>query len=487
MAINTREDLVFALHDIGAFKFGQFKLKSGMMSPFYLDLRVIISFPHVMEAVRDFMWKKVANLSFDCVCGVPYTALPMATALAIKYNKPMIIKRKGGAKGYGTKKAIEGVYHKGQQCLIVEDLVTSGLSVFETIDPLVAEGIIVKDVVVLVNREQGGESNLNVNGINLHAVFKITEVLPILLAAKRIDQNAVNKVLEFITNNQTKPRPKQAITSEKKNTTLVSSSVVKMRYGDRAKYSTNPSAIKLFHIMDTKKTNLCFSLDVTKRADVLRLADAVGPHICLLKTHIDIVEDFDPSLITELQALARKHNFLIFEDRKYADIGNTVLHQFSKGVYHVSEWSHITNAHALPGPGIVEGLKKVGMNSPNKSGLLLIAEMSSKDNYITPDYTRASVKLAEEHKDFVIGFICQNRLSNDPGFLHMTPGVKMQKGGDALGQQYTTPESVIGQRQCDVIIVGRGIYGDANPGAAASTFRQAGWNAYLNRLGSAKL
>lgn len=98
------EELVLALHDIGAFKFGEFKLKSGLTSPIYIDLRVVISYPHLVQKICDVMWQKVSHVSFDAVCGVPYTALPIATALSIKYNKPMIIKRKEGAKDYGTRK-----------------------------------------------------------------------------------------------------------------------------------------------------------------------------------------------------------------------------------------------------------------------------------------------------------------------------------------------------------------------------------------------
>ncbi|MDN3507330.1 MAG: orotidine-5'-phosphate decarboxylase [Simkaniaceae bacterium] len=237
----------------------------------------------------------------------------------------------------------------------------------------------------------------------------------------------------------------------------------------------HPLTKKLRTIMETKKTNLCLSADLTNADALLHLIDEVGPHIAIVKTHIDILEDFSQNFIDALLDLKEKHNFLIFEDRKFADIGNTVVHQYKGGMYHIAKWADIINAHIVPGPGIIEGLKKVGL--PLGRGLLLLAQMSSKETLASGDYTKRAVELAEEHSDFVMGFIALEKLTDDPNMIHMTPGVKKEKGKDPLGQQYLTPDVVIGKRKSDIIIVGRGIYGSPNPAKEAAHYQALGMKA----------
>lgn len=199
----NNQNLIEKLFEIGAVKFGEFKLKSGIMSPIYVDLRVIVSYPEVLKLVAEAMWNKINNLEFDLICGVPYTALPIATAISITHNLPMVMRRKE-VKDYGTKKAIEGAFATGQKVLIVEDLVTSGLSVFETSEPLEHEGLKITDVVVLLNREQGAEENLKNKNLNLHAVFTINELLQTLLEKNKIDKNIYDSTMQFISDNQIK-------------------------------------------------------------------------------------------------------------------------------------------------------------------------------------------------------------------------------------------------------------------------------------------
>lgn len=196
-----KKELVLELYNIGAIKFGEFTLKSGVISPIYIDLRMIVSYPQLLRDVANAYCKMIKDLQFDVICGVPYTALPIATAISLNLNIPMLMRRKE-AKDYGTKKIIEGVFTTGQSCLIIEDLITSGLSSLETIEPLETNGLKVTDIAVLLDREQGGAKVLQNKGYTLHSVLNITELLDILKTANKLDESMVNKVQSFIFANQ---------------------------------------------------------------------------------------------------------------------------------------------------------------------------------------------------------------------------------------------------------------------------------------------
>jgi orotidine-5'-phosphate decarboxylase len=150
---------------------------------------------------------------------------------------------------------------------------------------------------------------------------------------------------------------------------------------------------------------------------------------------------------------------------------------------------------------VITGLASVGL--PLGRGLLLLAEMSTEGSLATGSYTEDAVRMAREHRDFVIGFIAQRRMDHvgggpssqpdvDHDFIILTPGVSLDTSGDAMGQQYRTPERVVGKEGCDVIIVGRGIYGKGTGDALdvgqvelqAEKYQTEGWNAYLKRIES---
>ncbi|KAI1102011.1 Orotidine 5'-phosphate decarboxylase [Jackrogersella minutella] len=133
-------------------------------------------------------------------------------------------------------------------------------------------------------------------------------------------------------------------------------------FAERAKNASHPLANYLFRLMELKKSNLCLSADVTSARELLTLADRIGPSIVVLKTHYDLVAgwDYHPQTGTgaKLGALARRHGFLIFEDRKFGDIGSTVQLQYTGGTARIIDWAHIVNVNMIPGKAAVTALQQ---------------------------------------------------------------------------------------------------------------------------------
>ncbi|KAI9660535.1 MAG: orotidine 5'-phosphate decarboxylase [Bathelium mastoideum] len=376
--------------------------------------------------------------------------------------------------------------------------------------------------------------------------------------------------------------------------------------------TTHPLTAYLLRLMVIKQSNLCVSADVTTTNQLLELAEEVGDSIVLLKTHGDIISDFTERTIRRLREIATRKHFIVFEDRKFGDIGSTVQKQYVGGPLSIVRWAPIVNAHVFPGPAIITALKEAaehalsGYNSivsteisaddlaahphydpssyaqssssssphhptplnglsftrslstgsggdvlesddsdgntlaeqhrkpsiisvsssitmryenlvpppspgpkiplrhrgesvsaavdrlgppPLGRGLLLLAQMSSEDNLLTPEYTRRCAQMAREHRDFVMGFIAQESLNREPSdnFVTMTPGVSLAGKGDGLGQQYNGPQKVVKDSGSDIIIVGRGILSVDDRAAQAEKYRAEGWKAYEERVGLRKL
>ena len=199
--MDEREELAIRLHEIGAVKFGLFTLKSGLKSPIYIDLRILVSYPDALKMVGRQLGEKAQGLKFDCIAGIPFAAIAIATAVSLEKNLRMVFPRKE-VKDYGTKACVEGKYKAGEKALVIDDLITTGSSKFEAIAPLEKEGLLVEDVLVLIDREQGGQGELAKEGYKLHSVFKVGEVLEILHRHKEIGDALYENAKRYFSNPQ---------------------------------------------------------------------------------------------------------------------------------------------------------------------------------------------------------------------------------------------------------------------------------------------
>jgi uridine monophosphate synthetase len=197
MLTDAEKKLIDDLHAIQALKFGEFKLKSGALSPFYVDLRVIISHPPILRAIAQRILDLLAPLTFQRIAGIPYAGLPIATAVSLAGNLPMIYARKE-AKDYGTKRVIEGAFAAGETVVLIDDVITDGASKFEAAEPLAQAGLAVKDFAIFLDREQGGADRLREKGYTLHSALRISAVLGHLREAGRLSPDQFARCLDFI-------------------------------------------------------------------------------------------------------------------------------------------------------------------------------------------------------------------------------------------------------------------------------------------------
>jgi uridine monophosphate synthetase len=193
-------NLADGLLEAGCIKFGNFTLKSGLQSPIYIDLRQLVSHPSLLAQVAAAYLPILEKLQFDRLAGLPYAAIPIATAISLQGNYPLIYPRKE-VKTYGTKAEIEGAYEAGETVVVIDDLATTGGSKFEAIEKLAAAGLKVQDVVVLIDRQSGAKESLAEAGFRLHAVLTMTELLDYWESAGKVEVAQIEAARKFLRSN----------------------------------------------------------------------------------------------------------------------------------------------------------------------------------------------------------------------------------------------------------------------------------------------
>jgi orotate phosphoribosyltransferase len=198
-SLTSKERMANILFKIDAIKFGVYKLTSGKSSPYYIDLRVIPSFPdafrEICESYAQYITSQIGIKNFDRIAAIPLAGIPFASQVAYNLKKPFLYVRRG-IRLHGRERRVEGILVSGDKVLLIDDLLTTGLTLKKAADAVRAEGGIITEAVVFLDREEGGTQLLEKNGIKLHSLLKISEIANTLFEMGAIDQESLKTILK---------------------------------------------------------------------------------------------------------------------------------------------------------------------------------------------------------------------------------------------------------------------------------------------------
>ena len=396
------DEIIDDLINANCIKEGNFKLKNGEYSKYYFDMKNLVSHPKLLSKIGDEIYLDFIKNTIDSnndkkirICGVPLGGLPIATYISTKYNIPMIMIR-DKVKNYGTQKQIEGEYNDNDYCIVIEDVITTGGSVRDSLEIL--------------------KGKLNV--ISICAVLNRSNIKII----KTNGDNEDNKVNEDNEDNENNGDNKVNVFN-----IINKSDIIKN---------------KLNRIIKNKNTRLCFSADIEDPNKVIEILQKIGKNIAICKIHFDIFKFINMNHMTDFKKqmikLSYDNNFLIMEDRKFFDISYIVDKQYEP----FKEWIDLVTVHGLVNN---EVLSKI------TCGVLLVSDMSN-NNY---NITDKCIELHKNNKN-VLGLITQSNIKYI-NLMNFTPGISFSQS-NINDQQYRNIESFNKNSIPDIIIIGRGIY-----------------------------
>ncbi|MDH3729799.1 MAG: orotidine-5'-phosphate decarboxylase [Acidimicrobiia bacterium] len=196
-AVSPLDRLALGLFEAGCVQFGEFTLKSGVSSPIYIDLRRLASRPDLLRLVAAEMAAVLASLTFDHIAALPYAALPIGTAISLQTGASLVYPRRE-AKEYGTRRSVEGVFAEGDSAVVVDDLATSGGTKIEAVAQLAAAGLVVTDIVVLIDRLGGASEALTAAGYGFNAVISLRDLVDRLLRLGAVDAESHSAVIDYL-------------------------------------------------------------------------------------------------------------------------------------------------------------------------------------------------------------------------------------------------------------------------------------------------
>lgn len=502
-----KEEIILELFEKDVIQFGEFKLKSGKISPYYFDFRLVFArHPQLLKKITQEMITTSSYLTKegrnDHICGLPYGAISLAVIASQELDRGYLLLRKE-KKEYGTKKMIEGEYKFMDSVVLFDDVITSGITIKESVDKFISVGLVVREVLVILDREEG--ANLEVsNQFKIKPLLTISEVIEVLEKYQQLDSVQLQKIRLYLSTNiankdlnKEKDQSLLQITeslSKIEDSLGVVQNQIKSKeiirqvmpnfqpafFSEKA-YSRqflNPKSQEIWKKVLDKKSNLILACDYKNTRAIISTAILLGSEIIGLKLHVDLIKDFSLDFVIRLREIADEMGFLLFEDRKLADIGKIAYQQLTEGTFQISSWADLVTFHSQNWIGFNKYLD-CKERSERLPSFLLIEQMSSDD--FIPTIKDIPEDLIFNHR--VTGLITQRSQYSRTDILKFTPGVKLEKG-KVIDQNYRTIGEAILEQDNDIIIVGSGILdyrGDVAKKDLCRAYRTIGWEALAEK------
>ena len=413
----SKKVLLSKLVDNGIIKYGNFTLKSGVVSPVYINIKQLCDNHKLLSLTSVLLYNNFSHiLNGKSICGVPYGAIPIATLVSNLNKSPLILLRKE-KKSHGLNTIIDGTTEN--EIVLIEDVITSGKSVLESCELLEQNGYRVKHIICVVFR--GDETTLKkLQKYNVNYLFTLDEI--------------VNNKAETGMETGMKPgmKPRMELGMETENERLY-----------------NSKQLQLLEYKKQKNSSIILAYDRTCKHDQTHLYETIEllhPHIVGLKVHNEVLGlSFDEN--QKLYDVCKKYGIFLWEDRKFNDIGNTIENQ----VNYYSKIRDFISIVPIGGKGSIP--------SNTNLGVFILCELSSENNVINSLMTQQVLSLINNHN--VCGVICQDPSYVPENMLSIMPGIHLHRKNDGKNQIWKTPDNI--KHKPTFYVVGRGILNSDNP------------------------
>jgi uridine monophosphate synthetase len=478
----TKNQLLSKLYQSGIFTLEQTVLKSGKKSPYYCDFRKLVSLPELYQEVINFSVDRIKKLelTYQHLACVPIGSLPFTTSISTSLNHSFVIPR-SETKSYGKKCSVEGNLQVGDNVVVIEDVVTTGASVLEAVETLKNNGANVEHIVCLFDREEEGEPMIRNKGIQFHYLINLNDFIKFLESNQLTD----NLHLEQLKFHHEKYKKNQLDLYDNVNTDLKTQERKDKLNRDYQSLVSNSFNNRLLTIVKNKHSSLCLSLDVNTWKVGKPILEKCGPHICMVKLHLDLIQDWDQNATKEILEMANTHQFLIMEDCKMDDTPVIIEKKIYEGRHGFGNWVDAITINSLnfkANNEIVYRSNRKKRNTSNELAVIPVGQYNVVGSLVDKHLSQELLKVLSEETDdrFKCNTIVQQTLfKTENHLLRMTPGVvEVEDDLKFLENnlKYRTIEDAMLRDRNHIVIIGSNILEDDNIEGKCKKCASKTWN-----------